>query len=52
MVRTVRMEGHGNGGNDLELTKESIDEILTNNYMANPKYVGVKGLLMSRSMTQ
>ena len=39
----VRMEGHGNGGNDLELTKESIDEILTNNYMANPKYVGGKG---------
>jgi len=36
--KLVRLEGTGNGGQDLELTQESIDNILEFNYMPNPEY--------------
>jgi hypothetical protein len=36
--KLTRIEGRGNGGNVLELTKESIEEILRNNSMDNPTY--------------
>ncbi|HIF13821.1 MAG TPA: hypothetical protein EYQ86_00125 [Bacteroidetes bacterium] len=36
----TRIEGHGNGGNFLQLTEESVEEILTNGYTATPKYKG------------
>jgi len=34
----IRLEGTGNGGQDLELTDESVDFILENNFMENPEY--------------
>lgn len=34
----IRLEGTGNGGQDLELTDESVDFILANNFMENPEY--------------
>lgn len=39
----TRVEGIGNGGNILELTKESVDEILANGSVAKPKYLGAYG---------
>ncbi len=36
----VQVSGTGNGGNSLELTQESIDEILANGFAATPTYVG------------
>lgn len=41
--KLIRLEGTGNGGQDLELTQASIDEILANNFMANPEYEIGKG---------
>jgi len=38
-----RIEGRGNGGNVLEFSKETIDEILTNNFAPNPVYMGGNG---------
>jgi len=34
----IRLEGTGNGGQDLELTDESVDFILANTFMQNPEY--------------
>jgi len=34
----VRVEGTGNGGMELELTDESVQTILANGFMENPKY--------------
>lgn len=34
----TRLEGMGNGGMDLELTDESVQEILANGFMAKPTY--------------
>jgi hypothetical protein len=39
----TRLEGRGNGGNVLEFTKETIDEILANGNMENPVYMGGSG---------
>jgi len=39
----VRIEGSGNGGQILELSDESVDNILKNNVMTNPKYKGSAG---------
>jgi len=36
----IQVSGTGNGGNSLELTQESIDEILANGFAATPTYVG------------
>ncbi|MGB0931028.1 MAG: hypothetical protein ACPGVB_09650, partial [Chitinophagales bacterium] len=36
----VQISGTGNGGNSLELTQESIDEILENGFAENPTYIG------------
>jgi hypothetical protein len=41
--KLVRLEGTGNGGQNLELTQESIDYILANNFMPNPEYAIGKG---------
>ena len=38
----TRIEGHGNGGNILELTKESITEIVENWKMFEPDYINGK----------
>lgn len=39
----VRIEGIGNGGQILELTDESVNDILKKNIVANPKYKGSNG---------
>ncbi|NLJ07981.1 MAG: hypothetical protein GX437_09960 [Sphingobacteriales bacterium] len=39
----VRVEGTGNGGQILELTDESVSDILKNSVLANPKYKGGNG---------
>lgn len=39
----MRLEGTGNGGNNMELTEESVTGILSNNFMANPVYQRSKG---------
>jgi hypothetical protein len=39
----TRQAGTGNGGNSLELTPASIDEILKNGYTNTPTYVGGQG---------
>ncbi len=36
----IQLSGTGNGGNNLELTQESIDEILANGFTATPTYMG------------
>ncbi len=36
----TQLSGRGNGGNILEFTKETIDEILSNNKAATPTYIG------------
>lgn len=38
-----RIEGRGNGGNVLEFTKETVDEILKNGWSQYPVYMGGKG---------
>lgn len=38
-----RISGRGNGGMALEFTKETIDEIIKNNYAEKPTYVGGAG---------
>lgn len=39
----TRISGRGNGGNVLEFTKETVDEILKNGFAAQPKYMGGMG---------
>ncbi len=39
----TRLAGRGNGGNVLEFSKETIDEIMKNNYAQKPTYVGGAG---------
>lgn len=39
----IRQEGKGNGGLFVDLTQESVNTILQNGFMANPKYVKSKG---------
>ena len=39
----TRIEGRGNGGNVLEFSSATIDEILKNGFSANPTYVGGSG---------
>lgn len=41
--KLTRLEGRGNGGNVLELSQESIDEIMANNFSNNPTYIGGAG---------
>ena len=36
----IQLSGTGNGGNSLELTQESIDEILANGFAETPTYIG------------
>ncbi len=36
----IQVEGFGSGGNELELTDESVAEILINGFAENPTYVG------------
>jgi len=36
--RITRIDGHGNGGNDLELTQASKDHIIANGYLETPTY--------------
>lgn len=36
----VQLSGTGNGGSSLELTQESIDEILANGFASTPTYIG------------
>jgi hypothetical protein len=38
-----RIEGRGNGGNVLEFTQETVDEILRNGHAPNPVYMGGNG---------
>ena len=42
-VAITRIQGTGNGGNDLELSQTSIDNILTNNFSSELKYLPGKG---------
>ncbi len=39
----TRLAGRGNGGNVLEFSKETVDEILANNFSNKPKYVAGMG---------
>jgi len=39
----TRLAGRGNGGNVLEFSKETLDEILANNFAAKPKYIAGMG---------
>ena len=39
----VRLGGRGNGGQFLELTEESEQQILTSNFMQNPQYENAHG---------
>ncbi|MFH0865149.1 MAG: T9SS type A sorting domain-containing protein, partial [Bacteroidota bacterium] len=41
--KITRIEGQGNGGNILDLTQASFDQILTNNFMLTPEYENSKG---------
>jgi len=41
--KLTRIEGRGNGGNVLEFTKETIDEIMQNGISNNPTYMGGMG---------
>ena len=41
--RITRLDGHGNGNRELELTQASIDEILETGFMAAPTYEYGKG---------
>lgn len=41
--KLTQIEGRGNGGNVLEFSKETIDEILKNGVSSTPTYVGGKG---------
>lgn len=40
---TTRLEGEGNGGNAVDLSAASIEEILLNNFTPHPVYVGGAG---------
>jgi hypothetical protein len=39
----VRLSGRGNGGQVLEFTKETLDEVLSTGYAPNPKYMAGMG---------
>jgi len=41
--KITRIDGRGNGGNELQLTKESIETILKDNQMPNPEYTNGHG---------
>ena len=41
--KLTRIEGRGNGGNVLEFSKETVDEILKNGISNNPTYMGGMG---------
>ncbi len=41
--KITRLDGHGNGGRVLELTKESEDNIVSTGYLATPEYQNGKG---------
>ncbi|GIV27684.1 MAG: hypothetical protein KatS3mg027_1498 [Bacteroidia bacterium] len=41
--KITRIEGQGNGGNILDLTDESVNRILANNFDPNPTYVNGRG---------
>jgi len=43
--RITRLDGHGNGGNDLDLTQESKDLIIANGQLATPTYEYGRGPL-------
>jgi hypothetical protein len=42
-IAVTRLQGTGNGGNNLELEQSTIDKILTNNFSDSLKYVKGKG---------
>ena len=41
--KITRISGNGNGGHSLDLTQETIDEILANNISVKPQYLGGAG---------
>ncbi len=41
--KITRIEGQGNGGNILDLTDESVNKILANNFDPNPTYINGRG---------
>ncbi len=41
--KITRIEGQGNGGNILDLTDESVAQILANNFIPNPTYLNGRG---------
>jgi hypothetical protein len=41
--RLIRIEGHGNGGNILDIADHSTQEILDNNIAINPEYLNGRG---------
>lgn len=41
--KITRIDGQGNGGNELDLTKESFDKIFEDNKLAKPEYKNGKG---------
>lgn len=42
-VRLTRIEGHGNGGNILDITDEAVEQVLKNNLAVNVNYLNGRG---------